>query len=160
LYTDNGSPYEMITKTAWLRATQLGDFQRLRRFALFGSAVAPLNLRVRIYYDERPFWDEQMIVNFPTPDGVSQGVFNSSLWGGVGHTWGSGAWGDDETSDNSGLYFRDNVFKFRRRPQRQKCSVFSIEFSDQGATNAGFVPVALGLELGQKPGLDRIPTSN
>ncbi len=156
VYNDGGSPYEMRVRSAWLRGQQLGDFQRVRRIALFGSATGPINLRIRYFYDERPFHEEEQVVVFPANDGsVSQ--YNTSSWG--DGTWGNvGAWGDDgNTTQELGasLWFRDGVFRFRKRPHRQKCSVFSVEFSDQGADGPGFEPVVLALELSRKPGLDR-----
>lgn len=174
-YTDGGTPFEMITRTAWLHGGDLGDFQRWRRYALFGKAAAPLALRIRLFYDERPFWDEQLVVNYPRPDLSSEPnstiqtqVFNTSSFGVNSVFGGQGAgngtpFGDESDVVASGLesnslWFRDGVFKFRRRPARQKCSVFSIEFSDQGVVGAGFEPVVLGLELMRKTGLDRIPT--
>lgn len=170
LYTDATLPYEQVVRLAWLHGKQLGDFQRIRRFALFGEAEAPLNLRIRLFYDERPFHEEEMFVEFPINDPSVQGSnFNTSVWGGIGgepSEWGTGGpWGDDQnaiyTAVNgveTNLYFEDRVFRFRKRPQRQKCSVFSIEFSDQSAPHSGFVPVVVALELGLKQGLDRIPT--
>lgn len=172
LFSDDGAPYEMITRTSWLRGAQLGDFQRVRRFALFGNATAPVSLRTRLYYDERPFWEEEIVREFPVPDGVFSGVsstFNDSNWGTSGalgggeNAWGDfSTWGDNENqimSNGSSLLFRDGVFRFRFRPARQKCSVFSIEFSDLGATSGGFEPVVLALELARKKGLDRIQTN-
>lgn len=165
VYNDGGSPFEMKVQMAWLHAGQLGDFQRVRRVALFGAATAPVTIRVRYFYDERPFYDEEVFVEFPEADGANiTTLFNASLWGGQmgggGAGWGEGgAWGDDDNLlSPAQLTFRDGVFKFRLRPGRQKCSVFSVEFSDQAVDGPGFVPVVLGLELGVKPGLDRIPT--
>lgn len=172
-YTDAGTPFEMIVRTANLRAASLGDFQRCRRFALFGNSDTPLTLRTRIFYDERPFHDEELIRTYP--EAVVAGTpvdssFNTSVWGGnigspIAPVWGNRSiWGDDSsfetdfTGVTTGLNFKDGVFKFRWRPARQKCSVISFEFSDMGSTNASFEPVVLALELGVKTGLDRIPT--
>lgn len=169
LFTDAGNAYEQRVRLAWLRGRQLGDFQRVRRFALFGKAEAPLNLRIRLFYDEREFHDEEMIEVFPEADGAShpESVYNTSQWGALpdenDKEWGiQGAWGDSNNELvqlGQSLWFRDGVFKFRRRPARQKCSVFSIEFSDQAAPHSGFEPVVVALELAIKPGLDRIPTA-
>lgn len=64
--------------------------------------------------------------------------------------------GDGSTpSAASALFFKDNVFRLRGRPHRQKCSVFSVEFSDQGCITGRFAPVVLALEIGKKKGLDR-----
>lgn len=159
--TDNGAAIEMRVKLSWLHAAQLGDFQRFRRFALYGKCAQGTTLRIRIFYDERDFHDEEMLVDFPVATGVTGSEFNESVWGGP--AWGiAGAWGDDSNTtelQGSAIWFKDGVFKFRRRPGRQKCSVFSLEFSDQGALTRGFEPVVLALELGVKPGLERIPSN-
>jgi hypothetical protein len=161
VYTDGGTPYEMIVRSSWLHGGALGDFQRVRRLALFGAVTMPtspeqLNLRMRLYYDERPFYDEQIVRAIPQSGAA--GLWNVSTWGGAA-TWGtSGPWGDETNTQTDALFFRDSVFRLRGRPHRQKCSVFSVEFSDQGCVSGRFEPVVLALELGKKPGLDRIPT--
>jgi hypothetical protein len=156
VFTDAGAPYEMVVKLAWLHAGQLGDFQRFRRFALFGESALGVNIRCRVFYDERPFHDEEFMVSIP-----SDSHFNDSGWG--GSTWGtSGPWGDDDNLTvqlGKSLWFRDGVFKFRHRPARQKCSVFTLEFSDSGTTNSGFIPIVVAVEIARKKGLDRIPTT-
>lgn len=172
VYNDAGDRYEMRVKTAWLHAGNAGDFQRVRRIALFGQAQAPLDLRVRYFYDERNFHEEEQVVNFPdVGDGSDASQFNTSGWGSASQTlddgWGLGSWGDVLVNDRfagapagqSTLWFRDKVFRLRRRPARQKCSVFAVEFSDQGVDGPGFVPVILGLELARKTGLDRAAPS-
>ncbi len=163
IFTDFGSSFETRMRLSWLHAGQLGDFQRIRRFALFGECGRDTTIRGRVFYDERPFHDEEFFVTTQssTVQNAGDPHFNDSEWG-VNATWGDlGPWGDDSTSfeeHGSSLWFRDGVFKFRHRPTRQKCSVFSLEFSDMGTNNAGFVPVVLAIELAKKPGLDRIPT--
>lgn len=155
-YLDGDKTYETIVKTAWLHAAGLGDYERARRWALFGEASNGLNLRYRVFYDERPFHSEEGTLSFIGTNPTTK--FNPSVWGNV--NWGFGPWGDESAETNVGnggsLWFRDGVFRFRKRFARQKCSVFSIELSDQGS-NAAFVPIVLALELGLKPGLDRIP---
>jgi hypothetical protein len=159
VWSDAGSSYEMVVRVAWLHGANLGDFQRIRRFALYGLAPGNHTLRCRLFYNERPFHDEEALITFP---GTGNSKFNTSIWGGNGDVWGSGSWGDSGNAapgsdGQSGLWFRDGVYKFRFRPARQKCSVFSVEFSDTGAMTAGFQPVALALEIGKKPGLERQP---
>lgn len=154
-YYDSDRTYEMTIKTAWFRAGNLGDFERIKRFALFGAADSGLSLKYRVYYDERPFWSQEGSLDFVGTNPTTK--FNPSTWGAV--SWGFGPWGDESAESvsgvGSGLYFRDGVFKFRRRLKRQKCSVFSLEFTDQGSA-VNFQPVVIALELGAKPGLDRI----
>lgn len=172
LYVDGSSAYEMKVQTSWLHAAHLGDFQRIRRIALFGSVTMPtggeiLQLTTRFYYDERPFFDEELIRQIPQVTGAlnTSSLWNLSTWGGsgVGTTWGNqGPWGDDQNASGStptdAMFFRDGVFRLRERPHRQKCSVISVEFSDRGCITGRFEPVVICLELGRKPGLDRIPT--
>ena len=146
-FLDGDRTYETTIKTAWLHAGTMGDFQRIRRWALFGDADTGLSLRYRIFYDERPFHNFEGFIEF-------NGNTNDSTWG--DNEWGDGSWGDSNNPNGqSGLWFRDNVFRLRRRFPRQKCAVFSIEFSDQGGT-AEFSPTVLAIELGRKTGLDRI----
>lgn len=155
---DNGRPFEMKVKTSWLRAANLGDFQRFCRFGLYGKCDPGVSLKARIYYDERDWYDEEFTIDFPVASGGSvTSDFNQSIWG--DGAWGElGAWGDDSNpTEEVGnvLWFRDGVFKFQRDPARQKCSVFAIEFADQGTITGGFQPVVLALELAAKAGLER-----
>lgn len=146
-YLDGDRTYETLLRTAWLHGGNMGDFHRARRWALSGDADTGLSLRYRVFYDERPFHAEEGFVEF-------NGNSNDSVWG--DNEWGDGSWGDSNNPDGqSGLWFRDGVFRLRRRFARQKCSVFSVEFSDQSGT-ASFAPTVLALELGLKQGLDRI----
>lgn len=147
LYTDGGDAYEHRVRFPWLHAGQLGDFQRIRRFTAFGEWDGqPHRVRAEIYFDERAHWDEYW--EWAVPD-ESQ---NENAWG--DDTWGAGTWGD---TDNDTL--EDSVWRFRRRPRRQKCSVFSIAISDLGSDGPGFKLTVLGLELGKKLGMDRIPAA-
>jgi hypothetical protein len=59
----------------------------------------------------------------------------------------------------SGLpgFFRDNVWRWRRRLNRQKCSVISVAIDDRYAPNAGFTLTAISVEAGRKRGMDRAP---
>lgn len=150
IFTDAGAAYEMIVRFGWLHGGSAGDFQAVRRWILFGECTPPLTIRARLFYNERTFFEEEVQIPFLGADG------NTDTWG--AGDWGDGLWGDISNSSGSGsLWLRDTVFRVRRRPQRRKCSVFSIEFSDQGALTDGFQPVLLALEIGKKQGLDRVP---
>jgi hypothetical protein len=152
-FIDEDRTYEAIVQTAWLRPKDLGDFFRFRRFALFGLSQGSHTLRTRVFYDERPFHSQELQVNVP---GIGTGTFNTSLWG--DSIWGNGSWGDSNNQNGEeGLWFRDGTYRYRKMVQRQKCSVFSLEFSDLGAQTASFVPIALAIEIGLKNGLDRVP---
>lgn len=63
----------------------------------------------------------------------------------------------DDTTPGPGVPFRDSVWRWRRRLDRQKCSVISVAIDDNYTAGPGFVLNALALEIGRKPGLDRVP---
>lgn len=144
-YLDGDRSYTHKIRFPWLHAGDLGDFQRVRRFSAMGywDPEEPHSVRAEIYYDEREF--PQEIWEWDVPDATQ----NTDTWGAA--TWGAGGWGDT----GSTLWIRDSVWRWRRRPRRQKCSVFSIVISDNNTAGPGFTLVALGLELGKKQGLDR-----
>lgn len=165
VYTDNGNSYTMKLQTSWLHAAQLGDFQRIRRFALFGKCALGVKVTLQLYYDERPFHDEEMTIQMPDSlnSVVGGNQFNGTIWGLNAGSFGNlGPWGDEATAHvehGNELWFRDGVFRIRKRPGRQKCSVFSLSISDNGTTTSGVEPIVLALEIARKPGLDRIPNS-
>lgn len=142
-YRDGEAPYTHLIQFPWLHAGQVGDFQRLKRFAGLGSYTEDHRVRVEISYDERPDIEEYW--EWDVPDTTQ----NTDTWG--TQTWGAGTWGDTAST----FWARDSVWRWRRMPRKQKCSVFSITISDNNTDGPGFSLVALGLELAQKKGLDR-----
>ncbi len=149
-YTDGGDTYSHRLRFPWLHAGNLGDFQRVRyvgglgRFADLEAMTH--TLRVQYYYDERDFWEER--VEWSLPDTST----NQDVWG--AEAWGAGVWGDT-SADVSNL--EDLSWEWKRRPARQKCSVFSVSIEDVNTEGPGFELSALILELGVKPGLNRSP---
>ncbi len=150
VWRDGDRLYEHRIRFPWLHGGALGDFQRVRRIAGFGTwdsdndAAPTHRVRVEMFYDERDFPEEYW--EWAVPDD-SQNE----------DTWGSGDWGDGVWGDAGNATLEDSVWRFRRRPARQKCSVFSVSISDLGSDGPGFTLVVLALELARKPGLDRIP---
>jgi hypothetical protein len=146
LYDDGGTNYEHRVRFPWLHAGHLFDFQRLKRFGGFGTwdVEQPHKVRVELFHDEREFPSEYW--EWDVPD-ASQ---NTDTWG--AGTWGAGTWGDT-TVNRAG---RDSVWRFRKMPRRQKCSVFSLSISDGGGDGPGFSLVGIGLEIARKKGLDKI----
>jgi hypothetical protein len=63
----------------------------------------------------------------------------------------------DANEGSPGYPFRDSVWRWRRRLNRQKCSVISVAIEDNYSDGPGFTLTALALEVGKKTGLDRIP---
>jgi hypothetical protein len=149
-YTDGGVPYSHRLRFPWLHAGNLGDFQRVRYvggLGRFGDLEdKDHTLRLQFYYDEREFWEER--IEWTLPDTST----NQDVWG--AEAWGAGVWGDT-SADVSKL--EDLTWEWKRRPARQKCSVFSVSIEDVNTTGPGFELSALTLELGLKPGLNRGP---
>lgn len=146
VWRDGDRPYTHLVQFPWLHAGDLGDFQRVRRIMGIGLSdpAIPHKVRVDIRYDERDFPEEYWEWNVPDPESQNN------------DTWGAGTWGDGSWGDTTLPSMRDSVWRWRRRPHRQKCSVFSVTVSDLGTDGPGFTLTALGLELGKKMGLDRI----
>lgn len=146
VWRDGDRPFTHLVQFPWMHAGELGDFQRVRRIMGIGLSdwTIPHKVRVDIRYDERDFPEEYWEWDVPDPETQND------------DTWGSGAWGDGSWGDTTMPSFRDSVWRWRRRPHRQKCSVFSVVVSDVGSDGPGFTLTALGLELGKKTGLDRI----
>ncbi len=129
----------MRLRTSWLHAGALGDFQRIRRVQSQGDLAGAHTLTVKLYYDERPFWEESVNYDFTGPASVATDGFG-----------GSGSWGDP-----GGFPMRDDLWRWSRRCARQKCSVISVELSDNGADSGGFTATFVALELGRRSQLDR-----
>ena len=162
LWTDAQVGYTHRIRLPWLHAGQLGDFQRVRKISGIGrlgdSAIPNHTIRVEIYFDESPDWEER--IEWTYPDASN----NSDTWG--SQVWGAGYWGDIHQSsfnfvlhsiNNPVSLSQDNAWEWLRRPSRQKCSVVSIAVEDAGTPGPGFVLNAIGLELARKPGLNRTP---
>lgn len=147
VWQDGDRSYEHRIRFPWLHGGAVGDFQRIRRILGLGTHDATLTHKVRVemYYDEREYLEEYW--EWDVPDDSQ----NEDTWGAA--TWGAGSWGD-----TSGYPHEDSVWRWRRRPARQKCSVFSVAISDASTNGPGFKLVALGLEFARKQGLDRVPS--
>lgn len=148
LWTDGDRTYEHRLRFPWLHAGNLGDFYRIRQIAGFGThdPDQPHKVLMELYYDERDFPEETF--EWDVPDDSE----NTDTWGAA--TWGGGVWGDTSATTNG---LRDSVWRWRRDPRIQKCSVFSPVISDAGSNGPGFTLTALGLKLARKAGLDRMP---
>lgn len=181
VFTDGGSPFEFRLRVSWQKGGDLSNYLRFRRFAVFGLYVGPHTLRMRLFYNEEPFWREEFRQAWPpasaavaaqggafaagsfstafdTAFTTGQAATSQDTYGSL--TWGSGSWGDaSNVNGGDDLWFRNGVYRDRRRPKIQKCSVFSVELSDMSAPNNSFIPIALGFEVGKKNGLDRIPAN-
>lgn len=140
VWQDDTTPIEMVIRTAWnpMGTGEIG-YGRCRRIAWTGEFRGDHNVRMRVFYDESAVHEDEYTLNWAT-----QGSLATS-WG--SDFWGFGAWGGAS---------EDKIWRWARRPSRNKCSVIMFELSDLGANSAGFVPVCYGFEIGRRGGLDRV----
>jgi hypothetical protein len=140
VWQDDTTPIEMVIRTAWnpMGTGEIG-YGRCRRIAWTGEFRGDHNVRMRVFYNESAVHEDEYTLNWAT-----QGSLATS-WG--SDFWGFGAWGGSST---------DKIWRWARRPSRNKCSVIMFELSDLGANSAGFVPVCYGFEIGRRGGLDRV----
>lgn len=139
--TDGGRGFEYLVRTGWFGGDR-ADFVRVRRAAMFGEFLGHHKATVRFFYNDRDYPAEEF--TWLTSDDLVNGAWGDG-------DWGSGMWGDPLDTD------RDSVWRWRRRTARQKCSSFSVEISDNGATGRSFTPVLMALEIGRRGGVDRVP---
>lgn len=146
--SDAGNPYEFVLRTAELRRSELlQGVQRIRRWSVTGEWRGPHTLKARIFYDGSPYEGESKTWT------VSSDIDNVA-WGTGTGTFGtsSSLWPSTATASTDGVY------RTRRRLARQRASSVSFEFSDSGASGDSFVISELGLEVGGKDGLTRLPS--
>lgn len=149
VWSDNGVSIELLWRTSWLHSKPGSlEFQRLRRFAVVGTYRGVHSLRTRVFYDGRDYPDD-------THTWDVDADLNASTWG--ASTWGAGLWGD--VNGSTMIALKDSVYAERWRPRRQKCSCFSIEFSDLGQATESASFSELAVEVGNRHGLVRLPTT-
>lgn len=148
LKTDAGNPYEFVFKTAELRRAELlQGVQRIRRWSISGEWRGPHTLKARIFYDGSPYEGE-------VKTWAVTGDLDNVGWGSGTGTFGTASSLWPSTTSSSA----DGVYRTRRRLTRQRASSVSFEFSDSGAAGDSFVISELGLEVGGKDGLTRLPS--
>jgi hypothetical protein len=139
---DGDYSFYYTIKTAWL-ADKIGGFQRVRRLYCVGELEGtPPPVVVRIYKNGNDYYSEQFSWQYLDTSGYGDG------------DWGSGLWGDTNTS----YYTTDRAWKWRKRFKKQKCESVSIEMTDNGLVtpSSKWVPIAIALEIGRKAGLERM----
>ena len=175
VYRDNNVPYLHKVRFPWLRAGALIDFQRVRRVAGVGEATTTHACRLIAYYDEKDYAGE--VIEWDWPEDDIDPSYNTDEFG--NNSFGAGTFGDTEsnplpigfspyiydpfvfnvgeTKISTETEHRDSVWRWRRRLNRQKCSVLSISLDDNYSDGPGFTLTAIGLDIGKKSGLDRMP---
>lgn len=148
--SDAGRAFEFIFRTSELRPTELVQGStRVRRWAATGVWKGLHSLKYRVYYDGAPSPADEGTWN------VSSDVPFLEGWGqNVTTTFGTSG---DSLWPTTGSHAPDGVYRTRRRFGRQRCATVSLEFSDNFAAGDGFVITEVGLEIGTKDGLTRLP---
>lgn len=134
-FGDNGSPFAFKIKTGNVDPQQiLEGALRVRRVGLVGAFVAEHTLRMRLYYDGSPGWNDDF------------------TWDPAAGTWLTSI--DDvatltpaqvdamQWADKSGRYRMTNRIK------REECSYLQVEITDIGATGQTMLPFEIAFELG------------
>lgn len=146
-YLDGDFTFHYTVKTAPL-AAKIGGFQRVRRVYCNGEHEGvPPACTIRVYLNGHDWWSEQL--RWKYADDLNTDTFGSG-------NFGEGLMGDNVTDE-----FRDDIWKFRKRISEghQKCENIAIEITDKGSIvspDSKWVPVAFGLEIGTKNGVDRL----
>jgi hypothetical protein len=141
VYTDADANYLHSWRSANLGPV-LGGLHRVRRAGALGESDQNYVITARSYLDDSANWNEEWTWD-------SSDDLETSTWG--SGTWGSGFWGGSSTTT---LYPKDNIWRWRHRLSKQKCSCISVEVEYNGP-DKGPVHTALLLEIGRKTGLDR-----
>ncbi len=106
----------------------------------------PLGYRFNLVYDWQPGELDIFVLATDRSGNIATNTFSWVIAAAVTGTDLSGA-----------TEFRDSVWRWRRRLNRQKCSVISVAIDDNYTVGPGFVLTALSLEIARKPGLDPVP---
>lgn len=142
VYADDGSNYEMVLRTAWLNPAGLGGYAQVRRVGWWGEWFGDHDLRLRVYINEKRSFEQEDTIDWAAQ---TNELSATTTWG--SDFWGFGTYGGADA---------DNLWRWTKRMNRQKCSAIMFELSDQGAATASFAPVVFAMEVGIKPNLDRI----
>lgn len=151
---DDGATFRHRIRFAWVRANGIMDFQAVRRIGGLGECdpEEAHRVRVEVFYNEREHAGE--FFEWDYPEDSSPASWATDEFGDL--TFGSGTFGDMD-ADQAHHQSRDSVWSWKRRVARRKCSVISVAIDDNYTNGAGFILTALALELGIKPGMDRVP---
>ncbi len=144
-FLDNGTFYNLVIETAWLKMAGLQGFQRVRGMAVLGEYQSPHRLVVTLFYDYEEFDRHTVLFN-------SSNVINDE-------------YGDDATYGDSVVYggVNNGVYQMRvPHLARQKCEAIKFRFEDQpNGSDVGqsFSINDLTLYVGMKRGLVKLPAA-
>ena len=144
-FTDNGQFIKQRLVTGWLSFAGLQAFQRIYRLMVLGEYKSPHKLLVKVGYDFNPFFTQETYIDVAT-------LFDNPLYGGDSTFGETSPWGGIEGIGNP-------TYEFEMHLTRQKCTAiqFSIEDVQSAPYGEGMSLSALGLQVGVKPGLNRLP---
>src|SRR5205823_3851283 len=139
-FADAGAFIRMRIVTAWLQFAGIQGFQRVYKALLLGRYLSPHKLRVQVAYDFDPTPVQEDYVQ-PVPAGTYGG---GSLYGG-GTSYG-------------GM----TMYEWRIFLAKQKCAAvqFTIEDVSTGTAGESMSLSALGLEVGLKGRLQKLPAAS
>lgn len=134
-FGDNGAPFAFKLKTGNIDPQQImAGATRVRRVGLTGSFTADHKLRMRVYYDGSPGWNDEF------------------TWDPTAGTWLTSI-GDVATLtpaqvDATAWADKSGKYRMTNRVSRQECSYLQVELSDIGAAGQTMLPFELEFELG------------
>lgn len=142
-YTDAGYFIPLSLYTGWLSFAQLQGFQRVYKAMILGQYKSPHRLLVRTAYD---FNDEATQENYID----AEELLETPVYGG------------DEFYGDTTPYGGDYpLYQFRVFMTRQKCEAIQFQIQDVQTTDfgEGMTLSAIGLEVGAKRGLNKLPAA-
>lgn len=142
-YTDDGAFIKMRFVTSWLSFAQLQGFQRAYRLMILGNYVSKHRLMVQVGYDFNPNYTQQTYIDAGTL--LDQGTYGDSS-----------PYGDQEVY---GGYYP--TYEFQVNLSQQKCTSFQISIEDvaEQPYGEGMSISSIGLVVGGKKGLQKLPAS-
>lgn len=144
LFTNNLLPISMKLVTSWLSLAGLQAFQRAYRLMILGDFKSNHRLKVKVAYDFNPFFTQETIIDTST-------LFTALVYG-----------GDPLYGSSSPYGGGFPLYQFLVHLTQQKCE--AVQFSIEDIQTAppygeGMSLSALGMQVGVKTGLNKLPAS-
>lgn len=137
-FLDISTPIIQRIAIAWLKASGIQNFQRIKRISFVGNYKSTHNVSVKLSYDyENYVWDNVTVT--PLSSGYNTIVKPSlnAIYNGA----------------NTGTY------EYKVQVSRQKCESFKVEISDFNTTGESFSLAGMSLTVGVKKGLNKLSSN-
>ncbi len=145
-YGDDGVPFAHTGATGFISpGAILGGHTHVRGVGVAGEYLGPHDLRLKVYYDGSPMWEDQWEWDPLENTGLQSGTELGDL--------------DGEDIDALGLVDRSGQYATHKRTSRHTCRHFRVEWSDIGAWRPTYRLHELTLELGARGGFGRVPVN-